>query len=61
MDGEYSSNRAKFHRARTEHELDVGLIVGSSAAADAHLELSSLHHRRASELNDLSSGPRLRM
>jgi hypothetical protein len=54
-------DRAEFHRQRAEHELDVGLIASSPAAARAHLQLSSLHHRRARELDDHSSGPLLRM
>ena len=61
MDGDYSLDRARFHRQRAEHELDIGLIASSPAAARAHLELSSLHHRRARELDDHASGPLLRM
>lgn len=35
-----------YHRQRALRELDLGLVAGSSAAARAHLELSSLHMRR---------------
>lgn len=56
-----ASERAEFHRQRAEHELDIGLIASSTAAARAHLELSSLHHRRARELESQYSDPLLRM
>jgi hypothetical protein len=59
--GSCSSDAAEFHRRRAEHELDVGLIASNPQAARAHLELSSLHYRRARELDDRRSGPLLRM
>ena len=54
-------DKAEFHRQRAERELDIGLIASSPAAARAHLQLSSLHHRRARELGGQSSGPLLQM
>ena len=56
-----ASEKAEFHRRRAEHELDAGLTANGTAAARAHLELSSLHHRRARELHAQASGPLLRM
>ena len=61
MKHDHVADRAEFHRQRAEHELDVGLIASSPAAARAHLELSSLHHRRARELGGQLSRPLLQM
>jgi hypothetical protein len=60
MHSSCSWDAAEFHRRRAEHELDVGLVASSPEAA-RHLELCSLHHRRARELDDRRSGPLLRM
>ena len=56
-----TSSDADLHRRRAEQELNIGLVSASLVAAEAHLELSSLHHRRASELGGLAREPLLRM
>lgn len=46
-----------YHRRRALRELDLGLVAGTSAAARAHLELSSLHMRRMLELKGEAARP----
>jgi hypothetical protein len=39
-----------YHRARADHERNIGLASSSLAVARAHLRLSSLHWQRVLEL-----------
>lgn len=42
----------EYHSARAMKELDLGLLAASSAAAEAHLKLSSLHLARVRDLGE---------
>lgn len=51
-----------YHSERAMRELDLGLIASSTAAAKAHLKLSSLHLARVRELGGgAGRGPILTM
>jgi hypothetical protein len=55
------SDDIQYHQTRAARELDMGLSTSCLNAARAHLQLSSLHMRRARELGGTDGKPPLQM
>jgi hypothetical protein len=51
-------DRVQYHSKRALQELDFGLTASSTAAARAHLRLSSLHMEQARALGGSPLAPR---
>lgn len=49
------ADQIEYHSRRSSLELDLGLRASSIVAAKAHLELSTLHLRRAQALGEPSN------
>jgi hypothetical protein len=52
---------AEFHRRRAARELEERMTAANPSAARAHLQLSSLHFRRAREIDRRPGEPLLPM
>jgi hypothetical protein len=62
--GDYAvpkTNDASYHRDRALQERDLGLAAACPMAARSHMELSSLHVRRARDLGAEMPRPPLQM
>jgi hypothetical protein len=51
------SDEIEYHQTRAARELDMGLSTNCLNAARAHLQLSTLHFRRARELRATRENP----